>query len=319
MILVTGGAGLIGSNIIYQLNKMGRTDVIVVDNLRKSNKWMNLTSLKYSDYYERDDFFSNLGRFKNKVSTIFHMGACSRTTEDDNAYLIQNNFQLSKDLFYFSKENKCRFIYASSAATYGEGEHGYEDNHHVVDDLRPLNMYGYSKQMFDQWLLRNDYMNFAVGIKFFNVYGPNEYHKEDMRSLVLKAFEQIKKEKTISLFKSYRNEYADGEQKRDFLYVKDAAKMTIHFMSNKETGLFNLGTSISRTWNDLSSAIFATLKMTPSINYIEMPESLKEKYQYYTEANITKLQSTGYSHKLFTLEEAVSDYVGNYLIENKRL
>jgi len=319
MILITGAAGLIGSNIAFYLNSIGHRDLILVDQLRSSEKWKNLTSLNYRDYYEKEQLSTLLKSGKIKPSTIFHMGACSDTTEKNASYLIENNFQFSKELFLISQDIGAKFIYASSAATYGEGENGYCDNETDIDMLRPLNMYGYSKQMFDQWLLHNGYMSSAVGLKYFNVYGPNEYHKGQMRSLVLKAYEQIVQNGQINLFKSYKPEYQDGEQMRDFLYVKDAAKMTVHFMDSAHSGIFNLGTSECRTWNDLAKSIFSAMKLQENIQYIDMPEELKEKYQYYTKADISKLRSTGYTESLMSIEDAVEDYVQRYLVNQSHL
>lgn len=239
---------------------------------------------------------------------LFHLGACSSTTETDASYLVENNFEYTKLLAEESLKNGVRFVYASSAATYGDGANGYDDKT-PIDLLKPLNMYGYSKHMFDLYAQRRGFLNRITGIKYFNVFGYGEGHKEDMRSVVLKGYEQIKKEGKIRLFKSYKPEYKDGEQKRDFLYAKDAAKITAYLAFGDHNGIYNLGRGIAETWNDLVFAIFDTLKLSINIEYIEMPETLKSKYQYYTCADTTKLLKTGYSEGFTQLKDAVSEYV----------
>ncbi|EMO83329.1 ADP-glyceromanno-heptose 6-epimerase [Leptospira santarosai] len=308
--IVTGGAGLIGSNLIQELNRQGIEDILVVDHLGTSSKWKNLVGKKYSDYLEKGNFLDSAVRSSllKDYDVLFHLGACSSTTETDASYLIENNFEYTKLLANESLKNGIRFVYASSAATYGDGTHGYDDKT-SIDALKPLNMYGYSKHMFDLYAQKRGFLNKITGIKYFNVFGYGEGHKEDMRSVVLKGYEQIKKEGKIRLFKSYKSEYKDGEQKRDFLYVKDAAKITVYLAFGDYGGLYNLGRGIAETWNDLVSAIFDTLKLPKNIEYIEMPETLKAKYQYYTCADTTKLLKTGYSGGFTQLEEAVSEYV----------
>ncbi len=239
---------------------------------------------------------------------LFHLGACSSTTETDASYLVENNFEYTKLLAEESLKNGVRFVYASSAATYGDGANGYDDKT-PIDLLKPLNMYGYSKHMFDLYAQRRGFLNRITGIKYFNVFGYGEGHKGDMRSVVLKGYEQIKKEGKIRLFKSYKPEYKDGEQKRDFLYAKDAAKITAYLAFGDHNGIYNLGRGIAETWNDLVFAIFDTLKLSINIEYIEMPETLKSKYQYYTCADTTKLLKTGYSEGFTQLKDAVSEYV----------
>ena len=254
------------------------------------------------------------------VKTIIHLGACSSTTETDEEYLNDNNFLYTKELCEWSLENNVRFVYASSAATYGDGTFGMDDRDEDIEKFQPLNLYGWSKQKFDILAQKNGWFDSIVGLKYFNVYGPNEEHKGDMRSVVSKAYREISETKKMSLFKSYHPDYLDGEQKRDFLYVKDAVQMTIWLTQNcKSSGLFNLGNGTARTWLDLGNAIFRGLNIEPDINFIEMPQMLRDKYQYFTQATIEKLKSHGYDHQLFSLEEAVSDYVRNYLVPDLRL
>ena len=329
MIIVTGGAGFIGSAIVWQLNEMGRNDILIVDSLGCSEKWKNLVALKYADYIEKDDFmelvvseqlhdYFDLGA--NGLEAIIHMGACSATTELDARYLIHNNFEYTKQMALLALHCNARFIYASSAATYGDGEQGFKDDEGALDTLRPLNMYGYSKQMFDQWALREGILDKIVGLKFFNVFGPNEYHKGDMSSLVIKAYKQILATGKIDLFKSYRPEYADGEQMRDFVYVKDVVDMALYFLDQSDAnGLYNIGSSGANSWNSLAAAIFTALDKEVAIEYVEMPDSLRDKYQYYTCSDVRKLRDTGYVGEQRSLQEAVRDYVVNYLVPNRHL
>lgn len=329
MIIVTGGAGLIGSAIVWRLNQLGRDDILIIDHLGQSEKWKNLVSLKYRDYIEKDDFLELLEREDlatffgcdhSGIDAVFHLGACSSTTELDATYLVRNNFEYSKKLANFALKNSARFIYASSAATYGDGDRGFNDEGEAFLRLKPLNMYGYSKQMFDMWAYQNGVLDQIVGLKYFNVFGPNEYHKGDMKSLVVKAFEQILATGQIQLFKSHRPEYADGEQMRDFVYVKDVADMTLHFFENrKANGLFNIGSGTANTWNALAQGIFDGLGKSVNIEYVDMPESIREKYQYYTCADISKLRKAGYDREGTPLAEAVKDYVQNYLLTGGHL
>jgi ADP-L-glycero-D-manno-heptose 6-epimerase len=242
------------------------------------------------------------------------MGACSSTTERDADYLMENNYRYSRMLAEWALKKEIRFIYASSAATYGDGSLGFSDNDEVSKTLKPINMYGYSKQLFDLWMLGNGLERKITGIKFFNVFGPNEYHKGDMRSVIHKSFEQIQNEGTVRLFKSYRNEYRDGEQKRDFIYVKDCVEVLWWLMQHRNVaGIFNLGTGNARTWNELIQAVFQALEKPLQIEYIEMPESIRNQYQYFTEADMKKLRTEGCNITFHTLEDAVYDYVKNYL------
>ncbi|MCO5044264.1 MAG: ADP-glyceromanno-heptose 6-epimerase [Kiritimatiellae bacterium] len=313
--IVTGGAGFIGSNIVAALNARGEDDILVVDILGKDEKWKNLVGLKFADYMEGDAFRLAVQQDAlGKVSAVFHMGACSATTEKDASYLVDNNYRLTRELCEWSLHNDARFVYASSGATYGDGAQGYSDDDEVTPTLEPLNMYGYSKHMFDLWALRNGVLNEVVGLKFFNVYGSREDHKGDMRSVVHKAFGQIQEEGVVKLFKSYNADYKDGEQVRDFVYVKDAVDVCLWFADNRRaSGLFNVGTGTSRTWLDLARAVFAALKREPQIEFIEMPISLRGKYQYHTEADISKLRGVGYNAPMTTLEDGVRDYVQSWL------
>jgi len=324
MIIVTGGAGLIGSAIIHALNLAGRNNIVVVDHLGSTEKWRNLAPLNFRDYLEKNEFLKIVeeGRLTScwgQPEAIIHLGACSSTTERDAGYLVQNNFEYTKKLALAALESGIRFIYASSAATYGDGSRGFDDTA-SVDLLQPLNMYGYSKQLFDTWAIRHNLMDRIAGLKYFNVFGPNEYHKGDMRSMVQKAFEQISATGRVRLFRSYLPEFADGEQQRDFLYVKDAADMTLHFLSAKNAnGLFNIGSGDASSWNSLVTPIFRDMGRPVDIEYIEMPESIRSQYQYYTCASIKKLRESGYSRPLTPLEDAVTDYVANYLKGGNRL
>jgi len=313
--IVTGGAGFIGSNIIAALNERGDDNILVVDDLGCDEKWKNLVGLKYDDYMDKDTFRAAIrdGKLSN-VSAIFHMGACSATTETNAAYLADNNYQVTRELCQFCLKNDARFIYASSGATYGEGEQGYSDADSATPRLRPLNMYGYSKHMFDLWALRHHLLGKIVGLKFFNVYGPREDHKGDMRSVVHKAYGQIRQTGAVKLFKSYKPEYKDGEQVRDFVYVKDAVNVCLFFEGRRDvSGLFNVGTGRCRTWLDLARAVFAAMNRPPNIEFIDMPETLRPKYQYHTEADVGKLRAAGYRTPFTSLEDGVRDYVQTYL------
>ncbi len=322
MIIVTGGAGFIGSALIAALNKRQITDILVVDELGTNHKWRNLRNLSFADYVEKDDFLEMVieDKLDSSVESVFHLGACSDTTETNASYLIKNNYEYSKLLAQWATADNIRFIYASSAATYGDGSAGFSDDQEKIENLRPLNMYGYSKHLFDLWARRAGLLKKIAGLKYFNVFGPNEYHKADMRSFCIKAFEQITSTGKVRLFKSYKSEYPDGEQKRDFIYVKDAVDTTLFFYDNPQlSGLFNIGSGKARTWNDLVKAVFAAMGKTANIEYIEMPESIRDQYQYFTEANITNLHKAGYNKEKTPLEDAITDYVQNYLEKDKYL
>lgn len=324
-ILVTGGAGFIGSALVWALNQRGHTDIVVTDLLGTDEKWRNLVALKFADYVEADAFRQRLAASPDafgRFSAVLHLGACSATTERNATYLADNNYAVTKELAAWALGQQARFIYASSAATYGDGGQGMDDRSADLARLRPLNMYGYSKHLFDLYAQRAGWLDRIVGVKYFNVFGPNEDHKGDMRSLVNKAYQQILTTGRVQLFKSYKPEYQDGEQMRDFLYVKDAVEMTLHFAETRgraAAGLFNLGSGEANTWLTLTRAIFSALGRPPQIEFIEMPEVLRGKYQYFTKADITKLRETGYARPMTPLGDAVGDYVRNYLVPGRRL
>ncbi len=322
MIVVTGGAGFIGSAMIAKLNEKGREDILVVDDLGSTDKWKNLVGKRFADYMHKDTFLKAIdgGTFpRGDFDAIIHLGACSATTERNVDYLMQNNYYYSKRLADYATWSDIRFIYASSAATYGDGERGFSDDDAVTPLLRPLNPYGYSKQVFDLWAMQNGLMDSVAGIKFFNVFGPNEYHKGEMKSLVVKAYRQIMETGTVKLFRSHRDDYKDGEQVRDFIYVKDVTEALWWLLEHKDVnGIYNLGTGVSRSWNDLANAIFSALGKPANIEYIDMPESIRNAYQYHTEATVAKLKGKGFPASFMTLEESVRDYVANYLHPSDR-
>lgn len=312
-IVVTGGAGFIGSCVIRELNEQGIEDVIVVDNIASTEKWTNLRNKKYSTYIHKSKFLGKLDQLEG-ITHIIHLGACSATTEKDFDYLWMNNLEYTKTLWNYCKEKQISFIYASSAATYGDGVLGFDDKMNI-DDLRPLNGYGYSKQLFDLWVKKQqDTPKQYVGLKFFNVYGPNEYCKGSMASMVYHGFNQIKKDGEIKLFKSCNPNYADGGQLRDFVYVKDVCNVIMWLKEHEEvSGLFNVGTGNCYSFRQLAEATFHALDLEPNITYIEMPEQLREKYQYYTKAEMDKLRQAGYTEKFADIEAGARDYVLNYL------
>jgi ADP-L-glycero-D-manno-heptose 6-epimerase len=337
-ILVTGGAGFVGSALVWALNGRGRTDVVVSDYLEADKRWQgqvplaagseakrrNLQPLKFADYVEADVLRARLrahpGAF-GRFATVFHLGACSSTTETNAAYLADNNVAYTRELAAWALAQGARFIYASSAATYGDGSAGMDDRDDNLARLRPLNLYGRSKQEFDLYAQREGLLARIVGLKYFNVFGPNEDHKGDMRSLVHKAYHQIKAGGAVQLFKSYQPEYRDGEQRRDFLYVKDAVEMTLHFAETAAGagGLYNLGSGEAHTWLELVGAIFAALGQPPRIEFIDMPVELRARYQYFTRADIAKLRASGYTKPVTPLAAAVADYVRNHLVPDRRL
>jgi len=322
VIIVTGGAGFIGSNIVRALNEAGEDKIIIVDRLGKADKWNNLADVHFLDYEHKDKFLTKLdqGIFDHGIWAVFHMGACSSTTEKDGDYLMENNYEFSRKLATrFAAKDSLRFIYASSAATYGDGSSGYSDEHESIPLLRPLNMYGYSKQIFDVWALKTGFLKRAVGIKYFNVFGPNEYHKGEMRSVAIRAYLQAKKTGKVRLFRSYRQDYEDGGQLRDFIYVKDAVKITVNFLEHPEiNGIFNAGTGTPRNFRDLAHAVFSAMDNEPIIEYIDMPDGLEKRYQYYTCAQMDKLRSAGFEGRFLSLEEAIREYVVNYLEKDPR-
>jgi ADP-L-glycero-D-manno-heptose 6-epimerase len=323
-LVVTGGAGLIGSALIWGLNNRNIENIWLVDSQESNDeKNKNLAPLSFSRHLSPEDFRKLVRENSDElssISTIFHLGACSSTTETNEAYLDDNNLGYTRELCEWSLEHGVRFVYASSASTYGDGSLGMDDQDLDLAKFQPLNLYGWSKHKFDLLAKENQWLEHIVGLKYFNVYGPNEEHKGDMRSVVSKAYEQIASTGEMTLFKSYHPDYGDGEQMRDFLYVKDAVLMTIWLAeSTRASGLFNLGNGQARTWLDLGHSIFSALGTDSNIRFIEMPEILRDKYQYFTEAKIDKLRHAGYTNELFALEDAVKDYVTQYLVPNRRL
>ncbi len=318
MIIVTGGAGFIGSAIVWRLNELGYDDIIIVDRMDETDKWKNLAPLRFEDVIDADQFMLELDDYED-ASVVIHMGACSSTTERDAQFMFRNNYRYTTELADFVLENDARFIYASSAATYGDGSAGMNDSIVDLHKLRPLNLYGYSKHLFDKYAFRNRMFDRIVGLKFFNVFGPNENHKGDMRSLVNKAYDQIKETGKLQLFKSAHPDYENGEFGRDFIYVKDAVDMTLHFLENDACGLFNIGSGRMNTWNSLADAIFKALDLPRNVEFIDMPEHLRDRYQYHTQADISRLRETGYSEKITSIEDGVADYIQNYLVPGKYL
>jgi ADP-L-glycero-D-manno-heptose 6-epimerase len=317
-IVVTGAAGFIGRNVVAELNRRGIDDLLLVDHLGTDEKWKNLVGLHYEDLIDPTTYLTRIESEKaDDAQVIIHLGACSTTTERDADFLLRNNYRYTRRLCEWALKRNARFVYASSGQTYGDGELGYSDADSVTPTLRPITMYGYSKQMFDLWALKHDLLKRIVGLKYFNVFGPYEGHKGDMRSVVHKAFEQINTTGKVKLFKSYRKDFKDGEQQRDFIYVADAVDVTLHFAIDHQHagGLYNVGTGVVRSWNDLARAVFAAMRKPANIDYIDMPLTLKEKYQYFTQADINKLRTQGGYTKLFnSLEDGVRKYVCDHLM-----
>jgi ADP-L-glycero-D-manno-heptose 6-epimerase len=313
--VVTGAAGFIGRNIVAELNVRGHDNLLLVDHLGSSEKWRNLVGLRFEDMLDPQAFLSLVKSSSlPKIDAVIHLGACSATTERDADFLLENNYRYTRTLCEWSLRQGTRFIYASSGATYGDGSNGYDDDLHTLHRLEPLNMYGYSKHMFDLWAQKNGLFDRIAGLKYFNVYGPYEDHKEDMRSVVHKSFDQIRATGCAKLFKSYRKDYGDGESVRDFIYVKDAVDVTLFLLEHAEVnGLFNCGTGKARSWKDLTNAVFLAMHLPPKIEFIDMPETLREKYQYYTQAEMGRLRSAGYTKAFTSLEDGVNDYVTTYL------
>ena len=315
MIVITGGAGFIGSALIWRLNQDKIDDILVVDRFNKQGQWMNLRRLHFKDLFHIEDFLEEIDVFLKETGVLVHLGACSDTTEQDFSYLIRENFETTKVLARACLDRGVKFVYASSAATYGKGEFGFDDkDEDLLYKLRPLNPYAYSKHLFDLWALENKILNDIVGIKYFNVFGPNEYHKGHMRSMVVKAYEQIKETGRVKLFKSYHPDYADGEQKRDFIYIRDAVEMTLFLMNTPSArGIYNVGTGEPHTWLELVEPIFKALNIEMAVDFIDMPEDIRNQYQYETVADITKLISMGYKNPIWKLKTAVEDYVVHFL------
>ncbi|MGF6905605.1 ADP-glyceromanno-heptose 6-epimerase [Fusobacterium sp. PH5-44] len=332
MYIITGAAGMIGSALIWQLNEMGIKHILLVDKLRSEDKWLNIRKREYDDWIDKDNLFIWLDNPNNtkKLKGIIHMGACSATTEQDGDFLIENNYEYSKKLWKVATYMKIPFIYASSAATYGDGNLGYDDDvsSKELQKLLPLNKYGYSKKMFDDWASKQkDTPSQWIGLKFFNVYGPQEYHKGRMASMIFHTFNQYKKDGKVKLFKSHKKEYSDGGQLRDFIYVKDVVSIIYFLLTNKvESGIYNMGTGIARSFFDLSMATIKIaakndkIKSEEVIEYIPMPDDLQGRYQYFTQATMKKLRNAGYTKEFYTLEDGIKDYVSKYLaMEDKYL
>ena len=325
MIIVTGAAGMIGSAMVWKLNEMGRNDIIVVDKLRTEEKWLNLRKRDYADWVDRDELFNWLANPANagKITGVVHMGACSATTERDGDFLMENNYGYSKKLWDFCAARQIPYVYASSAATYGAGELGYNDDvtPEELKKLQPLNKYGYSKKIFDDWAFKQSIAPKQwCGLKFFNVYGPQEYHKGRMASMVFHTFNQYRDNGGVKLFKSRKEGFKDGEQLRDFVYLKDVVDVMYFLLTEKvESGVYNIGTGEARSFLDLSMATMRAasnnpeLKVEDVVEFIPMPEDLRGRYQYFTQASMEKLKRTGYTKKFTSLEEGVKDYVQNYL------
>ncbi|MCX7879963.1 MAG: ADP-glyceromanno-heptose 6-epimerase [Ignavibacteria bacterium] len=317
MILLTGGAGFIGSTFLKLLNDNGIKDIIIVDRIGKTSKWKNLIGKRFYDFYHKDQFLQlfETKKFTNlRFDVIFHFGACTDTTETNMDYLLENNFKYSVKLAQFAAEKDIRFIYASSAATYGMGEKGYDDN--LVFELVPLNPYGYTKYLFDCWVVQNSLDKTFVGLKFFNVFGPNEYHKEEMASMVYKAYNQAISKGKISLFKSTNPNFSDGEQKRDFIYIKDTLEIIWKIYNSNVAGIYNVGTGAARSWNELAFCVFKCLNLKPNIEYFDMPKDLYSQYQNFTQAKMDKLLSKLGEQKFTSLEDAIDDYINNYLVKD---
>lgn len=316
MVVVTGAAGFIGSCMVSKLNKLGRKDIIIVDDFSKEYKIDNYSRLDFSLKIDRKDFIDWFNTNHSKVDSIFHLGARTDTAEFNWEVFVELNLEYSKSIWKICSENNIPMVYASSAATYGDGELGYDDNHELISQLKPLNPYGNSKQEFDLWVLKQEKTPpFWAGLKFFNVYGPNEYHKQRMASVIFHSFNQINSTGLVKLFRSHRPDYKNGMQLRDFIYVKDLISVMAFLMDNKpNSGIYNLGTGKARSFYDLAVATFDALGIAPNIEFVDIPEDIKDKYQYFTEANMQKLKDAGYKEDFYSLEDGVKDYVQNYLM-----
>lgn len=321
LILVTGAAGFIGSALVWELNRRGFERILITDVLGTDEKWRNLVPLRYEDYLDASQLFPAIeSGALDEVRWIFHLGACSATTERDAAYLMENNFRYTAKLADWAVSGKRRMVYASSAATYGDGSASMADGHAQLESYRPLNMYGYSKHLFDLHAKRRGWLDRLVGLKYFNIFGPNEDHKGDMRSVVHKSYHHILAHGFVNLFRSHRPDFEDGKQVRDFLYVKDAVNATIHLATHPAAaGIYNVGSGTASTWIDLVSPIFEALNLPPDIRFIDMPEVLRGKYQYHTLADVSRLLATGWTGPEFSLREAVIDDVNHYLRHDRRL
>ncbi len=319
-VLITGGAGFIGSALAWGLNTRGSSRIVIADRLGTTAKWRNLRGLRFEDYLEADDLLDRLAHDRlGEFDLVLHMGACSATTEQDASYLARNNYEFSKDLCRWAMQHGAAFVYASSAATYGDGSAGMVDDPTTIEPLRPLNMYGYSKLLFDRWVRDHELLPRVAGLRFFNVFGPNEGHKGEMRSVVHKAYAQVRDEGRVRLFRSHHPDYRDGEQRRDFVYVKDVVEMTLHLAAHGSRGIFNIGSGEARTWLDLVRPIFAAAGVPERIEFIDMPEALRGTYQYHTQADISRLRAAGYTRPPTPLADAVGEYVSTYLAAGRHL
>ena len=312
MILLKGGAGFIGSVFLEKLNRKGHKNIIVVDNIASSDKWKNLLNKNFTKYVNKDEFINYIDEnsLQNRIEAIFHFGACSSTTEKNVDYLIHNNLNYSIQLCELALEYEIPFHYASSAATYGHGENGFSDK--FIDNLKPLNPYGYSKYLFDRWVIDNNHLDKITGYKFFNVFGPNEYHKENMASMIYKSYYQILENDVVRLFKSNDPRFSDGGQVRDFIYVKDIVNVIYDFYVSKINGIYNLGTAVENTWLDLANGVFKALGRKPNIEFIDIPNDISKQYQNHTIADMSKFYNVS-NYRFMTFEEAIMDYVQNYL------
>lgn len=321
MIVVTGALGFIGSALLGELQRLGYGDLVAVDNFQDTKKYPNLESKQIQHRIERSEFLQWFEKNGNEVQFVFHIGARTKTNEFDWDVLNELNVNYSKKLWTLCTQFNIPFIYASSAATYGNGSNGFSDNIDMISSLKPLNPYGESKQLFDLWVLSQDKTPpFWAGFKFFNVFGPNEYHKDRMASVIFHAFHQIRDTNQMALFKSYRSDFEDGEQKRDFVYIKDVLSVLIHFMENRRnSGIYNLGTGQAHTFLELAHAVFKALDLEPKINFVDMPEDIRDNYQYFTQAEMSKIRNAGYNKSFTEFELAVNDYVCNYLQTNQYL
>lgn len=318
IIIVTGAAGFIGSAVVRHLNDLGYHRLLLVDDIEKTEKWKNLLGKRFYDFISKHALFSWLDQRASEVAGIIHLGACSDTLETDGDYLMENNFRYTQRLAQIALKNEIRFIYASSAATYGDGSAGFSDDIDLLEELRPLNLYGFSKHLFDLWAKEQGILNQIVGLKYFNVFGPNENHKGHMASMVYKMLPKVTVEGVVHLFKSSEpDRFADGDQCRDFIYVKDVAEMTCRFLFNNNNGIFNIGRGAPTTWNQLASALFEAAGKEKNIKYIEMPQQLKKQYQNYTCADMTRYLKK-HQASLFSIEDAVKDYVQGYLLQDKK-
>ncbi len=319
MIVVTGAYGFIGSCLVRALNDAGHNDVLVVDDFYQDKKIPNLDNKKVREWIHRSIFLDWFERLQSQIDFVYHLGARTDTAEMDGDIFDHLNLNYSKEIWRVCTKYQIPIIYASSAATYGMGEHGFVDNHKIVSKLKPLNPYGVSKNDFDIWALQQkEAPPFWAGLKFFNVYGPNEYHKGRMASVIFHTVRQIKATGGMKLFRSHNPKYKDGQQQRDFIYVKDVVNV-MQFLAKKQpaNGLYNLGTGKARTFQDLATNTFKAMGLKPNISFIDTPKDIRDKYQYFTEAKMTKLQKVGYKKKFYTLEKGINDYVKKYLLEEK--